>query len=253
MAVDQRHGRRPTPGIVLCVIDVTDATFEQDVLVRSEQVPVIVDLWAPWCGPCRTLGPILDKSVEAKGGSVELVKVNVDENPQISTSFQVQSIPAVFALKDRQVVDGFIGAVPEAQVTEFVERLAPVPSEADTLVAAGDEASLRRALELEPDHPGAVVALARLLVEGGDPAGALQMLARIPETPESRHLAAEARLAAQQVEVPADGVDVLLDALLPKVKDDEQSRQEFLDLLETLGPDDPRTGRYRKALSARLF
>jgi len=235
------------------VIDATDATFEQDVLARSEQVPVIVDLWAPWCGPCRTLGPMLEKAVEAKDGSVELVKVNVDENPRISASFQVQSIPAVFALKDRQVVDGFIGAVPEPQVTEFVERLAPLPSEADTLVAAGDELSLRRALELEPDHPGAVVGLARLLVERGAPDEALPLLARIPETPESRQVAAESRLAAQQVEVPADGVDVLLDALLSKVKDDEQARQEFLDLLETLGPDDPRTAPYRRALAARLF
>ena len=113
MAMDQRHGLPPVPGIVVCVIDVTDATFEQDVLVRSEQVPVVVDLWAPWCGPCRTLGPILEKVVAAKGGSVELVKVNVDENPQISATFQVQSIPAVFALKDGKVVDGFIGAVPE--------------------------------------------------------------------------------------------------------------------------------------------
>ena len=165
----------------------------------------------------------------------------------------MQSIPAVFALKDRQVVDGFIGAVPEAQVTEFVDRLAPAPSEADTLVAAGDEVSLRRALELEPDHPGAVVALARLLVERGEPAEALQLLARIPETPEVRQVAAEARLAAQQVEVPADGVDVLLDALLAKVKSDEAARQEFLDLLETLGPEDPRTAQYRKALAARLF
>ncbi len=244
---------RSSPGIVLGVIDATDATFEQDVLARSEQVPVVVDLWAPWCGPCRTLGPMLEKAVEAKDGSVELVKVNVDENPRISASFQVQSIPAVFALKDRQVVDGFIGAVPEPQVTEFVERLAPLPSEADTLVAAGDEASLRRALELEPDHPGAVVGLARLLVERGAPDEALPLLARIPETPESRQVAAEARLAAQQVEVPADGVDVLLDALLPKVKDDEQARQEFLDLLETLGPDDPRTTTYRRALATRLF
>ncbi|HEY5026070.1 MAG TPA: tetratricopeptide repeat protein [Acidimicrobiales bacterium] len=235
------------------MIDATDATFEQDVLVRSEQVPVVVDLWAPWCGPCRTLGPILEKAVEAKGGTVELVKVNVDENPQISASFQAQSIPAVFALKDRQVVDGFIGAVPEPQITEFVERLAPLPSEADGLVAAGDEESLRRALELEPDHPGAVVALARLMVEGGDPPEALRLLARIPETPEARQVAAAARLAAQQVEVPADGVDVLLDALLEKVKEDEQARQEFLDLLETLGADDPRTARYRKALAARLF
>lgn len=235
------------------MIDVTDATFEQDVLVRSEQVPVVVDLWAPWCGPCRTLGPILERAVAAKEGSVELVKVNVDENPQISASFQVQSIPAVFALKDRQVVDGFIGAVPEPQVTEFVDRLAPLPSEADTLAAAGDEVSLRRALELEPDHPGAVVALARMLVGRGESTEALQLLGRIPETPEARQVAAEARLAAQQVEVPADGVDVLLDSLLTKVKGDEQARQEFLDLLETLGPDDPRTAQYRKALSARLF
>jgi len=235
------------------VIEVTDATFEQDVLLRSEQVPVVVDLWAPWCGPCRTLGPVLEKVVEAKGGSVELVKVNVDENPQISTTFQVQSIPAVFALRDRQVVDGFIGAVPEAQVTEFVERLAPEPSEADLLVAAGDEVSLRRALELEPSHPGAVEALARLSVAGGDPDEALRLLARVPETPELRQLAAKARLAAQQVEVPANGVDVLLDGLLAKVKDDEAARQEFLDLLETLGADDPRTAAYRKALAARLF
>jgi putative thioredoxin len=235
------------------VIDVTDATFEQDVLVRSEQVPVVVDLWAPWCGPCRTLGPILEKVIEAKAGAVELVKVNVDENPQISTTFQVQSIPAVFALKDRKVVDGFIGAVPEPQVTEFVDRLAPQPSEADALVDAGDEESLRRALELEPDHPGAVVALARVLVDRGEPSEALQLLARIPETPEVRQLAAEARLAAQHVEVPADGVDVLLDSLLTKVKDDEGARQEYLDLLETLGSDDPRTAQYRKALATRLF
>jgi putative thioredoxin len=235
------------------VIDVTDATFEQDVLVRSDQVPVVVDLWAPWCGPCRTLGPILEQAVEAKDGSVELVKVNVDENPRISTTFQVQSIPAVFALKDRQVVDGFIGAVPEAQVKEFVDRLAPAPSEADTLVEAGDEVSLRRALELEPAHAGAVVALARMLVERGDSGEALQLLSRIPETPESRQVAAEARLAAQQIEVPADGVDVLLDALLAKVKSDDEARQEFLDLLETLGPEDPRTAQYRKALAARLF
>jgi putative thioredoxin len=97
------------------------------------------------------------------------------------------------------------------------------------------------------------VALARTLVERGDPAEALQLVARVPETPEVRQLAAEARLALQQVEVPADGVDVLLDSLLTKVKDDEAARQEFLDLLETLGPDDPRTSRYRRALATHLF
>jgi putative thioredoxin len=134
-----------------------------------------------------------------------------------------------------------------------VDRLTPQPSEADALVDAGDEESLRRALELEPDHAGAVVGLARMLVGRGEPAEALQLLARIPETPEVRQLAAEARLAAQHVEVPADGVDVLLDSLLTKVKDDEGARQEYLDLLETLGPDDPRTAQYRKALATRLF
>jgi len=235
------------------VIDVTDDTFESAVLDRSVQVPVVVDLWAPWCGPCKTLGPILEKVVGATGGSVELVKVNVDENPRISATFKVQSIPAVYALRDRQVVDGFIGALPEPQVADFVGRLAPQPSEADTLVAKGDEASLRRALELEPDHPGGVVALAHVLVGKGESADALDLLARIPETPEARQVAAEARLAAQQISVSDDGVDGLLDELLPKVKDDDAARQKFLDLLETLGPDDPRTGRYRRELATRLF
>lgn len=233
--------------------DVTDATFEQAVLDRSAEVPVVVDLWAPWCGPCRTLGPILEQAVAATEGRVELVKVNVDENSGISQSFQVQSIPAVYALRDRQVVDGFIGALPQAQVEEFVARLLPAPSEADQLAAAGDEASLRHALELQHDHPVAVVGLARLLVGRGEPDEALELLARIPETSESRQVAAEARLARQHVDVPADGVDALLDQLLERVKDDDAARQELVDLLETLGPDDPRTASYRKALAVRLF
>lgn len=235
------------------MIDVTDATFEQAVLERSDQVPVVVDLWAPWCGPCRTLGPILEKVVESTDGAVELVKVNVDENPRVASTFQVQSIPAVFALRERKVIDGFIGALPEAQVAEFVARLAPAPSEADQLVAKGDEASLRQALELQSDHPGAVVALARLLVDRDDSAGALELLARIPETPDSRQVAAEARLAASDVEVSADGIDARLQALLDRVKEDESARQEYLDLLETLAPGDTRAGAYRKALASRLF
>jgi putative thioredoxin len=235
------------------VLDVSDADFEQSVLDRSDEVPVVVDLWAPWCGPCRTLGPILEDVVESTGGAVELAKVNVDENPRISAAFQVQSIPAVMAIRDRKVVDGFIGAVPRTEIEEFISRLVPAPREADQLAAAGDEISLRRALELEPDHPAALAGLARLLVEGGEPKEALQLLARIPETPETRQLAAEARLAEQKVEVPSEGVDALLDRLLERVKQDEQARQEFVDLLETLGPDDPRTSQYRKALAARLF
>src|SRR5215212_9329560 len=130
--------------------DVTDATFEADVLQRSQEVPVVVDLWAPWCGPCRTLGPLLEDVVGATEGKVELVKVNVDENPQISTAFRVQSIPAVYALKDGRVVDGFIGAQPKPAVEKMVQSLLPTEEEAevDRLVQAGDEASLRQALDL---------------------------------------------------------------------------------------------------------
>src|SRR5919199_7001071 len=147
--------------------DVTDATFQHDVLDRSTEVPVVVDLWAEWCGPCRTLGPILERVVAETGGKVELAKVDVDRNPSISAAFSVQSIPAVYAISGGKVVDSFIGALPEPAVREFVDRLAPAQSEADRLAARGDEASLRQALELEPDHPTAVVALAEMLAERG--------------------------------------------------------------------------------------
>jgi len=244
---------RAEAGIVVAMSDVTDATFQTAVLDRSATVPVVVDLWAPWCGPCRTLGPMLEEAVAATDGAVELAKVNVDENPQVAASFRVQSIPAVFAMRDGQVVDGFIGAVPQSQVAEFVAKLAPAPpSEADQLVAAGDEASLRKALDLQRDHPGAVVGLARILVDRGEPEEALELLTRIPETADVRAVAAEARLTARGVE-PAGDVTATLDDLLSRVRDDEDARQQFVDLLETLGPDDPRTGEYRRALASRLF
>ncbi|HXQ18937.1 MAG TPA: tetratricopeptide repeat protein [Acidimicrobiales bacterium] len=234
------------------MVEVTDATFEQAVLARSNEVPVVVDLWAPWCGPCKTLGPILERVVGETDGTVELAKVNVDENPRVSAMFQVQSIPAVYALRDGKVVDGFVGALPEPQVREFIGRLAPAPSEADQLVAAGDEASLLRALEIEPGHAGAVAGLARILLDRGDAAAALELLAKVPETAETRSLAAEARLAERQVSVEGD-VGELLDSLLERVRVDDEARQEFVDLLETLGPEDPRRFQYRKALAARLF
>jgi putative thioredoxin len=236
------------------MIDVTDDTFEQDVLERSKQVPVVVDLWAPWCGPCRTLGPIVEKVVGETEGRVELVKVNVDDNPRVAATFQVQSIPAVYALKDAKVVDGFIGALPEKGVAEFVARLAPTETEADLLVAAGDEESLRKALEQDPDHEGAVVTLAELLAERGESDEALRLLARLPETAETRRVAAIARLGDEATSVSKNGdVEHRLDGLLERVKDDADARQEFVDLLEVLGPDDPRTVRYRKALTARLY
>jgi putative thioredoxin len=234
-------------------MDVTDDSFETAVLERSTEVPVVVDLWAEWCGPCRTLGPILERVVGETDGAVELVKVDVDANPRVAATFHVQSIPAVYALKDRKVVDSFIGALPEPAVRQFMASLTPPPSEADRLIAAGDEASLRRALELEPASEKAVLALAALLVDKGDGAEALGLLARLPETAEVRRIAALARVG-DELDGPDGGeVETKLEALLDRVKGDGEARQEFLDLLEVLGPDDPRTPRYRKELTARLF
>ena len=223
---------------------------------RSTEVPVVVDLWAPWCGPCRTLGPILEKVVDETNGEVELVKVNIDENPQIAAAFGVQSIPAVFALRDGQVVDNFIGAVPEPTVRTFIERLAQaMPSEADQLVALGDEQSVRAALELEPDHREAIRTLAELLIAEGKPADALEVLSRIPETPETSRVAALARLsiAGDESLLDSDDLEERLNALLEKVRDDETARQEYVDVLSAMDPEDPRTTVFRKRLSARLF
>jgi putative thioredoxin len=245
----------------MAAIDVTDATFQTEVIERSTQVPVVVDLWAPWCGPCRTLGPILEKIVDATEGQVVLAKVNVDDNPQIATAFQAQSIPAVHAVIGGQRVDGFIGAYPEDVVERFVESLLPTEGEQELarLLAAGDEASLRQALELEPGHPEAVLALAELMVDDGRTDEALGLLARIPETEAVRLLAARARLGQSGIETdgadsaPADDFDAKLEDLLPLVRDDEVARQEFVDILEVMGPDDPRTAQYRRQLTSRLF
>ncbi len=237
-------------------MDVTDQTFQADVVDRSATVPVIVDLWAEWCGPCKTLGPMLEKAVAETGGAVELAKVNVDDNPAVAQAFKVQSIPAVFAISGGQVVDQFIGALPEAQITAFVQRLAPAPSEADTLAAAGDEASLRQALELEPDHAAATEGLARILIDRGEGAEALALLQRLPETEASRVLAAEARLLEAGVDVSGaapEEIEGKLNELLERVRDDDTARQEFVDLLEAMGADDPRTKEYRRALTARLY
>lgn len=235
-------------------VDVTDATFERDVIERSAQVPVVVDLWAEWCGPCRQLGPMLERVVAGTKGEVELVKIDVDTNPRAAATFRVQSIPAVYALKDRKVVDSFIGALPEAQVREFVARLAPPETEADRLAALGDEASLRRALELDHAHVEAVIKLAEILARRDEGEEALALLARIPETAEWRRVAALARMGPEAA-VTTDGADLdaRLDELLDRVKDDDGARQEYVDLLELLGPDDPRTPQYRRALTSRLY
>ncbi len=240
-------------------IDVTDATFATEVVERSKSVPVVVDLWAPWCGPCRTLGPMIERVIDATGGEVALVKINVDDNPRASATFQVQSIPAVFAVHEGKVIDSFIGALPEAQIKQWVERLTPAKSPADVLIdeaLAGPtgvvtESKLREALALEPGSARGVVALARILVEQSAFDEALTLMTRIPEGPETVELSARARLGLTESGVGSEAFTEL-DTLLESVKTDDDARQRYVDLLATLG-EHPRVSEYRRKLAARLF
>jgi putative thioredoxin len=249
----RRSGDSSAPGRSgAAVIDVTDATFETEVVQRSNEVPVVVDLWAPWCGPCKQLGPLIEDIVAATDGQVVLAKVNVDESPAVSEAFRVQSIPAVYALVDGKVVNGFVGAQGRAEVQAFVDGLLPTREQTlvETLIEVGDETALRQALEHEPDNAEAIVALAELLVVDDRSDEALELLTKIPESPETRRVAALARTGTG---LDDTDIEAKLATLLDQVKDDDDARQQYVDLLELLGPDDPRTASYRKQLTARLF
>lgn len=215
-------------------------------------VPVVVDLWAAWCGPCTTLGPILEKVIGDTNGLVELVKVDVDSNPEISEAFKVQSIPAVFALRDGKIVDSFVGALPESAVREFIERLAPGAGQVDKLVNEGDEESLRAALERDATNVEAAVALGDLLRRSDRLDEGESVL-----SPFANSLGAKtvlARIALQRVGVSLEGnLELTLEHLLEQATSEHGAKDSLLQMLDALGPEDPRYVSYRRRLASRLY
>jgi putative thioredoxin len=211
-------------------MDVTEQDFKAAVIERSRQLPVVVDFWAEWCGPCRQLGPALERSVAARAGAVELVKIDVDSEPGLARLYGIQGIPAVKAFRDGVVVSEFVGAIPPTAIERFLDELLPSP--ADELVAAGDEESLRRAVELEPSRADAAVPLARIMRARGDGDGALAVLAEVPGSFAADGLAA--RIALERV-APSEGSPIAgLDEALAALDAGEQERA--LDLLLAMLP-----------------
>jgi putative thioredoxin len=242
-------GKPATAGQPDAVIDTTTQTFTRDVLDESRKRPVLVDFWAPWCGPCRTLGPIIEKAVAATNGAVRLVKMNIDDHPSIAGQLGIQSIPAVIAFQNGQPVDGFIGALPEAQVKAFIDRVAgPAgPSDAELLVAEGEELlaagdipaaaeHFGAALKGDPQSVAAAAGLARALIARGDLDQARQTLALVPESaandPKVAAARAQLELAAQTEKL---GDAAPLEARIAADANDHQARFDLALLLNGRG------------------
>lgn len=214
--------------------------------------PVVVDLWAEWCGPCKTLGPILEKVIADTKGAVKLVKVDVDQNPRVSQAFQVQSIPAVFAIREGKIVDSFTGALPEHQVREFVDRLAPDASPVTALLRHGDEQSLAQALALEPNNVEVLTAMAQLWVAQSRYEDVITLLEPHRGSNELTSLAARARLALAGVSLDGD-LEGTLEQLLASAKTDEEAKARLLQILDALGPTDPMSLHFRRRLASILY
>jgi putative thioredoxin len=251
-------------------MDVTEANFQTAVLDRSREVPVVVDFWAEWCGPCRQLGPVLERAVAQRSGKVELAKVDVDANPGLARTYRIQSIPAVKSFKDGNVAAEFVGAQSPTMIEQFLDTL--LPSEADGLVEQGDEESLRRAVALEPSRADAAVPLARILHDRADLDEALQVLAQVPGSFAADGLAARiglerAAAAGGGPEIPgldeafsaldegdhARSLDLLLTALPASDGSRDDLRRVIVGILDELGVDDPLARESRRRLAAALY
>jgi putative thioredoxin len=222
--------------------DTDIAGFMADVIEASRETPVIVDFWAPWCGPCKQLTPLLESAVKSARGAVRMVKINIDENQEIAAQMRIQSIPAVFAFKDGQPVDGFMGALPESQINAFIEKLAGAPlgdqeleamlEAAKELLDSGDVAGaapiFAEAVQRDREHVGAIVGLARCQIGGGDIDGARATLGLVPPAKQNDADVISALAALELAATPVDDEDVTrLEAVLAANPDDHQARLDI--------------------------
>ncbi len=256
------------PSLPSKFMDVSELEFQAAVVDRSHIVPVVVDFWAEWCGPCRQLGPVLERAVAARAGKVELAKVDVDANPRLAQAFQIQGIPAVKAFRNGEVAAEFTGAQPQPAVERFLDSL--LPSEADQLVELGDETSLRRALELEPARADAAVPLARVLHQRGEDDEALQVLQAVPGSFAAGGLAARIELEGadgdqsglREAFAALDSGDRerAIELLMEVLAADESAngsrdklRRVVVGLLDELGVEHPVARATRRRLASLLF